>query len=301
MLGYCPRHCVPSGWYFQCKRLCSIAEKYSYQGWVGPRKDRVKVNRNGRRPARLVEDGLNPVEDNLSEIYPLSWGEMASWWTEEEVNFPYLDRLENKLLHLIHFEGKSYSEIAQHLVKPRRGRWSKDAIRLKYQRILKRIGASLSRGSGIVKPLEAIPLVQKAPDWIERKRLTRDQKAEKAKVAKERFNQHKLDLRGLATESVEEFIARCGKIQKLEPVLPRSGHGVLTMSAWRDWAKKQESMEDQEKRMEARIISPATSSELVEEIPGDEHETDQWNEEEEKEVDDDNKEIGQIGFNLSKE
>jgi hypothetical protein len=73
------------------------------------------------------------------------------------------------------------------------------------------------------------------------------------------------------------------------------------MSVWRDWAKKQASMEDQEKRMEVGIISPATSTELVEEIPGDDHEMDEWNEDEEKETDDDNQEMGETGFNLWKE
>jgi hypothetical protein len=38
-------------------------------------------------------------------------------------------------------------------------------------------------------------LIQKPPDWLERKRLTPDQKAEMAKVKKEKVNQHKPDMR----------------------------------------------------------------------------------------------------------
>jgi hypothetical protein len=212
---------------------------------------------------RAGGQAMNPVADNLAAIHPLSWADMASWWKEEKVNFPFLDRAENKLLHLFHFENKSHIEIAQQLVGVRGRRWSKDAIRLKHQRIIDKIGSSLSKDGRVVERRRVTPITQKPPDWIERRAVTKAMFREVGDLRYYGFNRRKPDIRGLLCERKEEFIERGGVVQRPEPAPPTAEHDEFTMSGWVEWVKTHPSMEVQESRMGGKPISPAAFGVLV--------------------------------------
>ena len=202
---------------------------------------------------------MNPVADNLAAIYPMSWADMASWWKEEEVNFPYLSKVENKILHLHHFEGKDYVEIAQQLVGVRGRRWSKDAIRLLYQRIIKKIKKALSKGGRVVERRKVTPTTQKAPDWVERKKVTGAMLSELMDVRYNKRNRHKPDMHGLPHEGKEKFLEGGGMVQRPDPVLPLAEHGEFTISGWVEWGQTHPSLEVQEDRIRSKPIRSATT------------------------------------------
>jgi DNA-binding NarL/FixJ family response regulator len=103
--------CTKCKKYSTCTTLCKKAEKYVSQDHVSQREillqpiqDRVK---NDRRTARLN----TPLE--LADLFEdVDLVQIASFFTEKKVDFPFLTPLQNKILHLFYFEGQSYAEIA---------------------------------------------------------------------------------------------------------------------------------------------------------------------------------------------
>ena len=80
-------------------KLCENCEKY--------------VNQDYKSQRELPTD-----RDIIEEMYelhqnPHTLSELQSYFAEPSVNFDFLNKLQNKILHLVFFEGKKYSEVSQ--------------------------------------------------------------------------------------------------------------------------------------------------------------------------------------------
>jgi len=69
-----------------------------------------------------------------------SWTDMASYYSEEAVNYPNLTPLQNKILYYQHFEGLTFAEIAQRVRK------SKIAVKGQLQRAKAKLRSEFSKG-----------------------------------------------------------------------------------------------------------------------------------------------------------
>lgn len=92
-----------------CKFLCKKAEKYARRDHVAQRERTVSIIRAN------TNANLNLPEDNHAQIYPYSWKQLASYFSEDSLNFLFLTKLQNKILKMFYFDGLSYGEIARAL------------------------------------------------------------------------------------------------------------------------------------------------------------------------------------------
>ena len=83
-----------------CVALCAKAEKYSYQDWVY------------NREVYASEDTLDWIHLHISRH---TWPEMATYFQENKVCFPFLSDVQNKCLSLFYFKGLTYKQIASRL------------------------------------------------------------------------------------------------------------------------------------------------------------------------------------------
>ena len=96
-----------------CKSLCKKAEKYADQDYI--------YQRESTHPNYILE-----ILSEKVSVYQL--GEMASYFNEDSVNFPFLTKLQNKILKMFYFDGLSYREIAFRISGNRKGAYSCDAV-----------------------------------------------------------------------------------------------------------------------------------------------------------------------------
>ncbi len=78
-----------------CKDLCDRVEKYANQDYRYQRELAV---------SETIIDAISQGE--------LIWPELTSFFHESSIDFSFLTPLQNKILHLFHFEGKTYKQIA---------------------------------------------------------------------------------------------------------------------------------------------------------------------------------------------
>ncbi len=83
-----------------CVELCDRVEKYISQDY--------KYQRELTQPEWIMDWFLGTVSTH-------DVAEVVSYFNEKSVDFPFLSPLQNKILHLFHFEGKTYKEIARAL------------------------------------------------------------------------------------------------------------------------------------------------------------------------------------------
>lgn len=71
----------------------------------------------------------NSVIDNINlYIGQHSLSDLASNFTEDSLNLPFLTKLQNRILKMFYFDGLSYKEIAFRISGNRKGAYSCDAI-----------------------------------------------------------------------------------------------------------------------------------------------------------------------------
>jgi len=87
LCGTCPRRDT-------CIELCPAAEKYVNQDHVS------------QRELPQPNEILDLFDNEL-----LTYQEVASFFTESSLSFPFLSELENKCLYFFYFEGLSYKQI----------------------------------------------------------------------------------------------------------------------------------------------------------------------------------------------
>ena len=111
----------------ECVELCLKAEKWINGDHVYQREQLFPHVRE------TWEGSVNPHLDNFYCLNFYKQPEIASYFAEENVCFPFLSDLQNKCLHLFYFKGLTYKQIAMR-VNRRVGKvryriyWAKQAI-----------------------------------------------------------------------------------------------------------------------------------------------------------------------------
>ena len=93
-----------------CTELCPEAEKWVNKDHVSQRELTYPQVRNRNNASKNL-----PLDNLFYYLRGFPQSEVAEFFTEDNVSFPFLTSLQNKCLHLFYFGGCSYAEIAKRL------------------------------------------------------------------------------------------------------------------------------------------------------------------------------------------
>jgi len=91
-----------------CKQLCKNAEKYVNQNCKSQRESPYS-------PIPINEFGNTPLDNISHHVSKWTYSELAGYFIENAVNFPFITPLQNKVLKMKFFDGLTYKQIAQKL------------------------------------------------------------------------------------------------------------------------------------------------------------------------------------------
>lgn len=99
----CPR-------WSRCVELCEAANRYVDQDYVSQRDQCYSTLPNFDKEGKATLNSDFEKIVNSESLFELS--ELVAYFTAEKLEFECLNQLQNKILHLFHFEGLTYREIA---------------------------------------------------------------------------------------------------------------------------------------------------------------------------------------------
>ena len=118
--------CTECKKYATCTELCEKAENYVSQDHVS------------QREPTFAECGIN---NNT----PHSWEELVAYLNENKIDFPFLTKSENKILHLFYCDGLTCRKIAKAVSGNRsKTKINQNAVRVRLQRLRAKICAFYS-------------------------------------------------------------------------------------------------------------------------------------------------------------
>ena len=110
-----------------CIKLCERAEKWVNQDY------------RYQRELCVPEKTLEILEQIRIDKGIHDWKQVASYFSAQKINFPFLTSLQNKILHKFFFEGLQDKQIAFRLSGNRKGSYSCGAIRKQRSRAYAKI------------------------------------------------------------------------------------------------------------------------------------------------------------------